>query len=929
MTGKAADGGEPLTSGQLAMWVREQLVPGTAMHHLAAAHEVEGPVDAAALDAALGDLARRHDALRMGFHLRDGAPVARVHGGAGLGLSVIDLDGGDGRRAATAEANRPFDLAAPPLVRATLIRCAPEASVLLLVAHHLVCDAWSLGLLWEDIEEAYRARMEGRDWDPAPPPLGFAEHLRRQSSGEARAEAERGLAYWRDRLAGAPPYSVVPPDRPRPAVSTYGGATVERIAGPDLLEAAGALARSRRASLFMVLAAAWTAALARYAGQDEVVVGVPTSGRAGEGTERLVGLLAGVAPLRVRADPAATFDRLVADVRRETLRSLDRPGLSVVDLAAERDGERRLSATPAFQSMFNFIRTGHGPFHLDGTRCRYLSGLVEAVQTDLYVTATMPAEGGLRLRLLYSTDLYDADTAEGVLRHYENLLTSALARPDVPLRDLRMTTGPLTGARAAARAGGGTVLDMVEARIAERPDAPAVADGPDVLTYRDLDGRSAALAGRLRAAGAGPASVVAVHLDRGADLVVAILAIWRAGAAYLPLDRDHPPRRLAAAVAESAAAVVIGSAADAAGPAFPSVPVIALPPDGARDAGPEPGTVAAQPRPDDLAYVFFTSGSGGRPKGVEVPHRAIAHFMRAMAARPGLDERDAVLALTAPTFDISLAELVLPLTVGARVVIAPPGAQHEPEAVARIVREHRVTTVQATPTGWRHLFLADAGGWGLRRAWCGGETLDPALASALAAAAPCAWNLYGPTEAAVWALCERLRPGMARVPIGTPMGDVSAVILDGWSEPAPPGVPGELCLGGPAVAAGYRFRPGLTAERFVADPFGPPGSTLYRTGDRARRLADGRVEFLGRLDRQVKLHGHRIEPAEVEAALRAHPDVTDAAVVVREDVQGDPRLVAYVTRRRPPSDPSAGPLPGPPSTATPAAVPGSILAGGG
>jgi amino acid adenylation domain-containing protein len=301
-----------------------------------------------------------------------------------------------------------------------------------------------------------------------------------------------------------------------------------------------------------------------------------------------------------------------------------------------------------------------------------------------------------------------------------------------------------------------------------------------------------------------------------------------------------------------------------------------------------------EPAPGDLAYVIYTSGSTGGPKGVEVPHRAVAHLFRAMARRPGLDRTDAVLALTNPTFDISLAELILPLSVGARVVIAPPGAEHDPRAVTGLVRDAGVTTVQATPTGWRNLLLAAPAGRWLRRAWCGGEALDAALADRLTGLAGEAWNLYGPTETTVWSLAARLRPGAATVPLGSPLGDTTATVRDGWHEPAPPGVAGELWIGGPGVARAYRDRPALTAERFVPDA---GGAVTYRTGDLVRLRPGGGLEYLGRMDRQVKLNGHRIEPGEVEAVLREHPAIADAAVVLRDDLPGGPRLVAYVTRR--------------------------------
>jgi amino acid adenylation domain-containing protein len=865
-----------LSRQQLAMWLREQLLPGTAMHHVAAAYEIEGPLDIPALTGALRALAIRHEAFRTAFQDRAGTPVARVACDVAVDLQVAEAD--DWRSLVRVEASRPFDLTTAPLLRFLLVRRSSQLTMLVVVAHHLVCDAWSLGVLWEELGEAYAAHVRGLPWQPKPQSLTYGRYAESQSGEDARRESERHRAFWRERLAGAPATSIVPPDRPRPAVGTQRGAIATRAPAAGLLAAAEEFAARRRASLFMVLAAAWTAALSRYTGQDEVVIGIATSGRDSSAAESVIGPFADTYPLRIAVDRTEPFTTLVSKVRHELLGCLEHQEVSPADLVADLHDLRDLSMTPIFQVLFNLVRTRQRPLELDGARCRYLSGFVETVQTDLALTATAPDSSGIRLRLLYSTDLYDEGTAENLLTHYENLLAGALAEPEAPLGAQHMASGDVSHRRQVTPV---TALNLIDRELARRPEAVAVRDGAEAVTCGELSARVAACADHLKAAGVGHGDIVAVPFDRGLDVITAILGIWRIGGVYLPLNPDESVARLKS--------LTTGAAAVMCAPPHLAAPM----PAAGKGSRPRP------PQPDDLAYLMYTSGSSGEPKGVDVPHRALAHLLQAMAERPGLDARDTVLALTRPTFDISLAELLLPLTVGARVVVAPPALRHEPEAIGELVREHGVTTVQATPTGWRQLLLADVEAWRLRRAWCGGEALDARLADRLASVAAEAWNLYGPTETTVWSLARRLEPGMDVVPIGSPLGATSLVVLDCWDEPAPPGVPGELCIGMPGVAEGYRGRPDLTADRFVPDPYGAPGTVLYRTGDLVRRRADGDLEFLGRLDRQVKLNGHRIEPAEIEAVLRRHSQVRDAVVMLREDTPGDPRLVAYVTRRGP------------------------------
>jgi amino acid adenylation domain-containing protein len=883
-------GQAPLSPAQRAVWLFEQLMPGSSVHNSVFSFEINGFVDEPALGAALNQIVMRHEPLRTTVHLVDGEPEARVVPDVSVELAVTAVpDDESWQQQAQQHALLPFDLTTGPLLRAAFFRLGDERGVLTVVIHHLASDAWSFGIVWSELSEAYSAHLREQPWRPGPLPVTYREYVRRRQDAHVAADGE-AYRYWRDKLSGAPAVSSPPPDHRRPMVPTLRAGFVDCELPAGLLADVEDFRRRLRTSSFVVLASTWVAVLARHLNQDDVVIGVPFAGREESDVENLVGLFSQPVPLRVSVPAHLEFADLVRRLRRELFEAMQHGAVPLDELVTQARVERDFSFSPVFQTIFNLINTPRLPFELAGTRCRSIGRFERQMQNDLEITISRNDRGGLTLAVRYSMDLYELATVQNLMGHFVNALRNGLGNPATQIGALRLAESEPRIGHAVDRTFD-MVPELIRRQVESAPGDVALIDGDSQLSRRHLWSRATEIADRLRAAGVRRGCLIALPLARGVDLVAAMLAVWHTGAACLPVDPDGPESRTADILHAAGVSHVLG------GDPGLATRVVGLVHVAIEDGSGRPGTRQSTVEPDDLAYVIYTSGSTGAPKGVEVPHRALAHLVRSMAERPGLDADDTVLALTSPVFDICLAELVLPLTVGARVVISPPTVRHDPDAVVDLVRRTGVTTVQATPTGWRELLTANWSDLRLRRAWCGGEALDAELAGRLAELAEDAWNLYGPTETTVWSLAGRLCAGASVVSLGTPIGDTETVIVDTTGVPVAVGVQGELFIGGPGVAQGYRGAPALTAERFVAYQDGDPGSRMYRTGDVVRRRADGVLEFLGRADRQAKVRGHRIEPGEIEAVLRRHPRVRDVAVVAREDATGETRLLAYVVPR--------------------------------
>ncbi|HEX8275245.1 MAG TPA: non-ribosomal peptide synthase/polyketide synthase [Longimicrobiaceae bacterium] len=900
------DGPLPLSFAQQRLWFLHRMEPESPAYNVPAALRLRGRLDAAALERALAGVVRRHESLRTVFAERGGEPVQVVLDDAAPELRRADLRGlqpAERERAAARlareEALRPFDLARGPLLRAALLRLDEEEWVLLFAMHHVASDGWSVGVLVREVGELYAAFAEGRG--PALPelPVQYADYAAWQRAWLVGDALERRLAWWRGRLAGAPPLLELPTDRPRPAVQDGRGGAVAFRLSARTAHAVRAIARDAGATPFMALLAAWQALLARWSGQDDVLVGTPVAGRTRVELEGLIGFFVNTLVLRAELSGDPGFRALLGRVREAALGAYAHQDVPFERLVEEMQPERTLRHTPLFQAMFALQNAGGGELELGGLRAEPLESAADVAKFDLDLQLAEEGDG-LAGALVFRAELFDAATAERLAAHFAALLEGALAAPDAPLARLPLMDAAerarvLEAGRAPAAAHAfAPVHAGVAAQARRTPGAPAVAWERGTLTYAELDARASRLARWLRGRGVGPETRVGICLERGPELAVAMLAVLRAGGAYLPLDPGYPAARLEHALDDSGAAVLLTQERLLGGLPDTGAEIVCVDADAARIAREPAEDPGVETDPDALAYLIYTSGSTGTPKGVGVPHRALANHMAWMLREWPLAADDRVLQKTPAAFDASVWEFWAPLLSGATLVMARPDAHRDPAELARAVAAERITVLQLVPSVLAAMLAEGRLERGtLRLLFCGGEAL-PARDAARAreAAGAEVVNLYGPTEACIDATWHRVTgvEGGTTVPIGRAVDGVAAHVLDPDGEPAPWGVPGELCLGGAQLARGYLGRPDATAAAFVPDPFADEGGArLYRTGDRARRLADGALEYLGRLDQQLKVRGFRIEPGEVEAALRAHSGVREAAVGVRGG-----RLVGWV-----------------------------------
>ncbi|HEV7401552.1 MAG TPA: amino acid adenylation domain-containing protein, partial [Chthoniobacteraceae bacterium] len=898
-----------LSFAQQRLWFLDQLAPGNAFYNIPAPLRLSFPVNAAVLERCVNEIVRRHEMLRTTFSAEDGAPRQTAAPALHVPLPLIDLRHlpaaerePEAVRRLTEEVRQPFDLVTGPLIRTSLLRLGEIEFIFLLTLHHIVSDGWSMGIFARELTALYLAFAQGQ---PSPlPPLpiqyaDFSEWQRDLLEGEVR---HRQLAYWKKQLADLPVLQLAT-DRPRPAAQSYRGAHHAVHLPRPLTEALHALSHREGVTLFMTLLAAFQALLARYTGQEDIVIGAPIAGRNRGEIEGLIGFFVNSLVLRGDCSGDPTFLEFLHRVQRTALEAYAHQDLPFEMLVEDLQPERHLSRNPLFQVTFQLFNAHTGSN--GSTAVRPLELERGTAIFDIAFSLFESADG-LQGGWEFNTDLFDPATIERMAGHYANLLEAIVAEPARRLSEYSFIPPAeraqlLDGWNETAQPFPAEALlhRLVEAQAARSPEAVAVRTSESAVTFAELNRRANRLARHLRRLDVGPDVLVGICLERSIELVVALLATLKAGGAYLPLDPYYPRERLQFMIRDARLSVLLTRAEFLALTDAPETLTLCF--ERAADpwAAEDGENLDGDPEPAHLAYVIYTSGSTGRPRGAMITHRAICNHMLWMRDTFPLTGEDRVLQRTPASFDAAVWEFWAPLMQGAELIMHDPERHPDPAQLVRAVRRHGVTTLQMVPSLLK-LFLQEpeaAECRSLRRVFCGGEALPGELREAFFGVFPCHLiNLYGPTECTIDSTFHVCAAGdeKAATPIGRPIANVQHYVLDGELRPAPLGVPGELHIGGACVGRGYLHRPELTEERFIPNPFRTGDGRLYRTGDRVRYLADGRLEFLGRVDGQVKLRGFRIELGEIEAVLRRHPAVQEAVVVARASEDGDQRLVAYL-----------------------------------
>jgi surfactin family lipopeptide synthetase A len=894
-----------LSFAQQRLWFLDQVEMASTAYVIPWAMRLQGPLQAGALEGALGSIVARHESLRTTVANAEGRPVQNVSAVASFSLPVVAVSGAPGRLGAllSEETHRGFDLVRGPLFRAVLYRLGPDEHVLLLLQHHIIADAWSVDVMLQELGILYRDRVRGRVSTLPELPVQYRDFSRWQREWLQGEALTHQLEYWRAQLTGAPQVLDLPADRPRPPMESHRGAIYSFTIPREVTERLGVLSRREGTTLFMVLLAAFDVLLWRYTGQEDLLVGTPVANRGRTELEGLIGLFVNTLVLRSDLSGNPTVQELLAQVRERCLDAYAHQELPLETLVENLRPERDLSRNPLFQVMLVLQNVPPHPFAAPGLTVIPVKVDRGAAQLDLTLYVQETPEG-LKGTFEYATDLFDETTIERMAGHWRALLEAMLATPRCRLSDLPLLTEAerqqllvdlnRTNKDYPRKA---LLHELFEAQVQRAPERTALRVEATTLSYAELDARANRIAQALRARGVGRGQRIGLCVERGPDLLAGVLGILKAGAAYVPLDPAFPENRLRFMAEDAQLALLVSTAALAGSCGLPRARQLLLDTDAAVLAAQSDQRLtpaaALDARAEDPAYVIYTSGSTGQPKGVVVPHRAVVNFLTSMAREPGLTAEDVLVAVTTLSFDIAVLELQLPLTVGATVVLASRDEASDGQALSALLEQHQATVMQATPVTWRLLLAAGWSGGTAFKALVGGEALPRDVADQLLARGVELWNLYGPTETTVWSTCAQITDTANGITIGRPIANTTVYILDAQQNLCPLGVPGELCIGGAGVALGYWNRPELTAERFIADPFStPPGATLYRTGDRARWRHDGMLMHLGRLDDQVKLRGLRIELGEIEANLAAHPEVRQAAVHLWTVKANDVRIVA-------------------------------------
>ncbi len=904
---------------QQRLWFLAQYEPDTDQYNVPLAWRVQGAIDIAALRSALAALVLRHEVLRSTYEAGDEAPLQVIHDRLPFELECLsppageawDVDAALG--AALQRARLPFDLERGPVGRALLAGCAPREHVLVLVLHHIASDGWSMGVLVKELAQLYAAEVQGGQAPLEALPIQYADYAQWQRQWLDGARLQEQLQHWRHKLQGASELIELPTDKPRPAVMTQAGASVEFEWDEALAQGLRRLGQQQGTTLFMTMAALFAVLLYRHGGQDDLCIGYPVANRQHGQTQGLIGFFVNTLVLRVKLQPQHSFEQLLAQVKEDVLDADAHQDLPFEKLVEALSPQRSTNHAPLFQVMVSVLNEGGGRLQLQGLQVQPLVVPSATSKFDLALDIS-EQQGRLMGALEYSTQLYEEASVSRLVQRLKVLAEAVVRAPQLRLQALDVMPAAerellLQGWNAAVQPGddvaASTLVALIERQVRRTPDDVAVVCGDHKLSYSELDARARALACRLRAHGVGPDRLVGLCVDRSADMVVGMLAVLKAGGAYVPLDPSYPAQRLAMMVEDAAPVVLLSQRALA-----DLLPEAAMPRVWIDDA--QASMPGAAPMPSGagaghLAYVMYTSGSTGRPKGVQVCHGGLLRLVQSQVERLRGRGCRTMLQFASISFDMSVEEIFPALCLGARLVLRPADMVAPEAEFLALVERHRIDAMNL-PTSfwseWTHLLASGDSHVPacVRTVFVGGEKVGAESYRRWAQAVrgrDLVWvNAYGPTEATVNASAiDSLALGdepEGEVPIGRPLPGTRLYVLDARLQLLPIGAVGELHIAGSGVARGYLNRPDLTAEKFIPDPFGEPGSRMYKSGDLARHRSDGMLEYLGRVDNQVKLRGFRIELGDVEAALRQCEGVREAVVLAREDEPGERRLVAYV-----------------------------------
>ena len=894
----------PLSFAQQRLWFLAQLEPDSPFYNIPIAVRLRGTLDTSALEQTFAEILRRHEVLRTAIANHQGEPVATLVPARSMPLSPIDLSAlpeaerdAEVRRAIAAEARQPFDLARDLLLRAKLLQLAPDENVLLVTLHHIAADGWSIGVLVEEVAALYPAFADNKPSSLLAPPVQYADFAAWQHQWLQGEVLERQLSYWRDCLEGAPALMELPTDRPRPAVQSFQGAIYTFAIAPEVATALHRISQQAGCTLFTILLAGFDILLGRYSNSDDIVVGTPIANRNRTETERLIGLFVNMLVLRTDLSGDPKVEDLLARVWEIALGAYAHQDMPFEQLVEALQPERSLDRGPLFQVMFALQNAPFSEIELPGLTLSALESDRGAAQFDLSLAMEETA-AGLQGEFEYNIDLFDEATIARMAEHFQIVLAAIAADPTQRISELPLLAEAEKqqfvrwNQTEAEYPRTFCIHQLFEAQVERTPDAIALVFEGRQLTYAELDRKANQLARYLQTLGAQPDGLVGICCDRSPEMVIGLLGILKAGAAYVPLDPYYPEERLQWMVSDSEMPLLLTQEKWRSHLPNHQARVVSWEKDGDAIAGQSASHPESPVTSDRLAYVIYTSGSTGKPKGVQIEHCNAVNFLTSMQQRLGLEAADTLLAVTSISFDIAFLELFLPLITGARVALASREVAMDGALLSRQLETTGATAMQATPATWQMLLTSGWTGQAGLKILCGGEALGGDLAKQLAASATTVWNLYGPTETTIWSAVYPLEQTEfpATIPIGRPIANTRLYVLDRHGRQVPVGVAGELHIGGAGLARGYLKRAGLTEEKFIVHP---QWGRLYRTGDVARYRADGAIAYLGRADFQVKVRGFRIELGEVEAALNQHPSVREAVAIARPDPAGEARLVAY------------------------------------